>query len=260
MSTVNHVKITVYPPALQGRGEFDNGKITEIKPIGFPQDKSHTRRIGPLFYWAWASANGDGVIALHPHQGFEIISYVLEGEIGHSDTLGNKYRIGTGGAQVMQTGSGVYHQEEMFGERTEFFQIWFEPNLRESLKKQPTYNQYYHGDFSISEENSVSRKTILGKESPILLDTEAEMADIEIEPGKTYEHSLTGGHSLAIVTVLGNGKWMDDSGNEYSISKKDFTVIDAGESATVRVIAADENRLRIVLIEIPRKVNYPLYT
>ncbi|MFQ5583216.1 MAG: pirin family protein [Calditrichia bacterium] len=259
MSTANPIKITVYPPALQGKGAFDNGKITEIKPIGFPQDRSHTTRIGPLFYWAWASANGDGLIALHPHQGFEIISYVLKGEIGHSDTLGNKYRIGAGGAQVMQTGSGVYHQEEMFGERTEFFQIWFEPNLRESLKKQPTYNQYSHEEFPETVQNGVKIKTILGRESLIVLDAEAEMADIEIEPGKTYEHSLAGGHSLTVVTVLGNGKWLDDSGNEYSISKKDFTVIDAEKSATVRVTATGEVRLHIVLIEIPREVNYPLY-
>ena len=31
----------------------------------------------------------------------------------------------------MRTGSGISHQEEMYGERTEFFQIWFEPFLDE---------------------------------------------------------------------------------------------------------------------------------
>jgi len=118
MQLSKSAKITIYPPDRQGTGAFDSGKITEIKLIDFPGGTSAAKRIRPLFYWAWASAKGDGVIGLHPHQGFEIMSYVIAGEIGHSDTLGTESRVGVGSAQVMQTGSGVYHQEEMFGERT----------------------------------------------------------------------------------------------------------------------------------------------
>lgn len=125
--------LTVYPADQQGTGSFDNGRITEIKPIGFPGDKSAVSRVGPLFYWAWASSHGEAEIALHPHRGFEILSYVLAGELGHYDTLGTRSRVKTGGAQVMQTGSGISHEEKTFGPGGEFFQIWFEPNLRLAL-------------------------------------------------------------------------------------------------------------------------------
>ena len=44
--------ISIYPPEAQGVGQFDGGRITEIKPIGFPQDGPHVKYTGPLFYWA----------------------------------------------------------------------------------------------------------------------------------------------------------------------------------------------------------------
>ena len=56
------MKTTVYTTDRQGTGAFDGGKITEIKPIDFPGGTSEAARIGPLFYWAWASSSGEGVI------------------------------------------------------------------------------------------------------------------------------------------------------------------------------------------------------
>ena len=115
---MNHSEIQIYPPDKQASGEFDGGRITEIKPIGFSGDGSAVDRVGPLFYWAWASSMESAKIGLHPHRGFEIISYVLSGEVGHGDTLGNATRVASGGAQVMQTGSGVSHEEQT-GDDTE---------------------------------------------------------------------------------------------------------------------------------------------
>ena len=179
-------KIDIYPPDRQGTGSFDSGKITEIKPIDFPGGTSQTQRMGPLFYWAWASARGDGVIGLHPHKGFEIISYVLEGEIGHSDTLGTKSRVSAGGAQVMQTGSGVSHQEEMIGEKTEFFQIWFEPHLQKAVRRDATYGEYQQGDFPVANKDGVEIKKVIGEGAPVSLVAEVEMDDITLQPGVTH--------------------------------------------------------------------------
>ena len=124
------LEITVYPPEVQGTGAFDGGRTTEIKPLGFPGEGPEVAQTGPLFYWAWATAMGYGKIGLHPHQAFEIMSYALQGEIGHYDTMGNRSRVKAGGAQVMQTGSGVSHEEETVSDHNEFFQIWFEPDLK----------------------------------------------------------------------------------------------------------------------------------
>ena len=47
----------------------------------------------------------------HPHRGIETITYVLEGEVEHGDSLGNAGVIGPGDVQWMTAGSGIIHQE-----------------------------------------------------------------------------------------------------------------------------------------------------
>ena len=177
------MEIKIIKPQDQAFGQFDGGKIIEQKPIGFSGEGSLINRLGPLFYWAWAKSEGEGGIGFHPHQGFEILTYVIKGRVRHQDTLGTISDVGAGGAQVMQTGSGVHHAES-FLEPSEGFQIWFEPHLSKAIKRTPTYSKYVHEDFPITSENGVMVKTILGEHSPINLVTDAKMYDVEIGNGQ----------------------------------------------------------------------------
>ena len=47
----------------------------------------------------------------HPHRGIETITYVLKGNVEHSDSLGNKGVLSDGDVQWMTAGSGIIHQE-----------------------------------------------------------------------------------------------------------------------------------------------------
>jgi len=47
----------------------------------------------------------------HPHRGFETVTYMLNGEFEHEDSVGNRGMIETGGVQWMTAGSGVVHSE-----------------------------------------------------------------------------------------------------------------------------------------------------
>ncbi|BAU28726.1 hypothetical protein DFP93_10538 [Aneurinibacillus soli] len=199
------MKIAVYPPEQQATGAFDGGKITEQKPIGFPGEGSAVKRIGPLFYWSWAKSSNEGYITPHPHQAFEIMTYVIQGKAEHGDSLGTKSVVGTGGVQVMQTGSGVYHEERFVGPDMEGFQIWLEPYLREALKRSPTYRQYEHEDFPMKTENNLRVKTIIGDDSPIELVADVKMWDITVNPGGRYTHTIPSGYSVAILAINGNG-------------------------------------------------------
>lgn len=250
--------IQIYPPEKQGRGAFDGGRITEHKPIGFPGDGAVVGRVGPLFYWAWATAHAPARIGLHPHQAFEIMSYVLQGEIGHYDTTGTRSRVRTGGAQVMQTGSGVSHEEEMLDPATNFFQIWFEPYLHEALTRPPAYHEFHAADFPVEEYDGVTVKSLLGEGAPIRLVAEARMQDVTIAAGKGHRWTLGAGRSLAAVAVSGSGTWQGGPA-PVAVQARDFTVVHAAEAGTLAAEADAGEPLRLVCIEVPTTVDYPLY-
>lgn len=76
----------------------------------------------------------------HSHRDMEIISYVVDGELAHKDSMGNGSSILPGEVQYMSAGSGVTHSEYNFSKEqtTHFFQIWILPN---QTGGEPRYRQ-----------------------------------------------------------------------------------------------------------------------
>ncbi|CAM3476731.1 pirin family protein [Marinicrinis lubricantis] len=252
------MQLLIYPPHLQGVGAFDGGAIQEQKPVAFPHERSVVKRVGPLFYWSWFHAEERGHIPLHPHSGFEIMTYVIHGKAEHKDTLGTHSTVGAGGAQVMQTGSGVSHEENMIGPRMEGFQIWFEPYLKESMKLHPAYAAYEEASFPTRSNKGFSMKTVLGEGSPITITADARMWDVEVAAGTPYMQTIPKDRALAVLAVRGGGV-VSSGGKEAKFHVKDFILLNAYEEAEVRFQAHEDAGLRLVLIEVPITVDYPLY-
>ena len=73
-----------------------------------------------------APARGFG---MHPHQNMEIITYMLDGELAHQDSLGNGSSIQAGDVQRMTAGTGIVHAEmnPSPSQAAYLLQIWLTP-------------------------------------------------------------------------------------------------------------------------------------
>ncbi|MBK6931545.1 MAG: pirin family protein [Saprospirales bacterium] len=178
------MSVQVIPKEKQGRGAFNGGEIVENKPIGFPQDHSGIRPYSNLFYWAHARAVTDSTIGLHPHQGFEICSFVLAGEIWHFDTKLREWRpLQAGDVQIIRAGNGISHSEWM-GKDAEMFQIWFDPGLTKTLEKPASYDDYRSADFPVITQGGATIRTLVGPGSPFRMDTPGvEVRQIDLAGG-----------------------------------------------------------------------------
>lgn len=75
----------------------------------------------------------------HPHEEMEIVTIVLDGEMTHQDSMGNKAVIKAGDVQRMSAGTGLTHSEFNLADKpVHFYQIWILPDVQ---RLEPTYDQ-----------------------------------------------------------------------------------------------------------------------
>lgn len=233
----------------QAYGAFNGGQIVENKPIGFPQDGGDIKPFSTLFYWAYAEANVDSTIGLHPHQGFEIMSFVLKGTIRHFDSKQNQWiPLEAGDAQIIRAGSGIKHAEHL-NEGSAIFQIWFDPNLNETMQHEATYSDYKAADFPKKEIEDGTETVYIGDGSPFELFTKGtKISTFDFSKKATISLNINELHSIYI--QKGNGTI-----GEQNYHSDDFIQVE-NESEVVFSAEADT---RIFVVSSPKVLEYQTY-
>ncbi len=122
----------------------------------------------------------------HQHQDMEIVSFVLEGALGHEDSMGNKGVIRPGEVQRMTAGTGVTHAEMNAHDGvTEFLQMWIVPDEK---GLEPGYDQ--RAINLDANEGLVAVAGPPGAEAPISLNADARLYAAKAEAGSTLHHDL----------------------------------------------------------------------
>lgn len=160
----------------------------------------------------------------HPHRGIETITYVLDGEVEHGDSLGNKGVLGAGSVQWMTAGSGIMHQEMPRGNargQMHGFQLW--ANLPSSLKMTaPRYQDIQAHDIpEIIDDDGTKVKIVTGSfwgkrgpvdgvaADPLYLDISVPPNTRKVLPVDTYANTFA-------YVFAGAGSFRDAS-NPYGV-------------------------------------------
>lgn len=150
----------------------------------------------------------------HPHRGIETITYVLEGDIEHGDSLGHQGIIGSGDVQWMTVGSGIIHQEMPKGDtdgRMYGFQLW--ANLPASHKMmEPRYRDVKREDTTSVTHNGVTVRVICGSygdaQGPVRdIVTDPEYLDVTIDAHSEFIHPTKPGHTFIAYVIDGKGQF-----------------------------------------------------
>ena len=194
------------------RGFADHGWLRSFHSFSFA-DYHDPRHMG---YGALRVINEDRVrpgsgFGTHGHRDMEIISYVLEGALGHQDSMGNGSTIVPGDVQRMSAGSGVRHSEHNHDKAgvTHFLQIWIEPAV---AGIPPSYEQKH---FEPQEKRG--RLCLIaspdGAEGSVTLHQDARMYAGLFDGAERARHALAGGRigyvHVALGTIRVNGKTLE---------------------------------------------------
>jgi redox-sensitive bicupin YhaK (pirin superfamily) len=173
----------------------------------------------------FGSDNPDDYIAgfpWHPHRGIETITYMLEGEVQHGDSLGNKGIIGTGDVQWMTAGSGIIHEE--MPRRQEGlmagFQLW--ANLPKSHKMMdPRYREVKSTDIpEVTLGDSATAKVVAGEvggvKGPVQdVVTSPEYLDVSVNSNSEFSHTVERGHTVFAYVIEGKAYFDTDKNLAY---------------------------------------------
>jgi hypothetical protein len=174
------------------RGYFDYGWLKTYHTFSFADyfDREHTsfgslRVINEDFVQA-----GKG-FGTHPHRDMEIITYILEGQLAHKDSMGTGSIIKYGDVQRMSAGTGVTHSEfnASQSETVHLLQIWIVPKY---TGLQPSYEQKY---FDAREKQDRLRLLASphSRDGSVTIHQDASMYAGILSKGKELSHSLANG-------------------------------------------------------------------
>jgi redox-sensitive bicupin YhaK (pirin superfamily) len=179
----------------------------------------------------------------HPHRGMETVTYMLDGKVEHSDSIGNSGTIGPGEVQWMTAGSGIIHQEMPKGidRRMGGFQLWVNLPAKQKMMD-PRYQEFRSGQIPLAQPSKDVRVRVIagdvdGVKGPVRdIVVEPDYLDITLGPRAKFERAVPSGHTAFAYLVSGKASF-DEEGKD-DVSSEHLVILKHGDR--VRMAAGPE--------------------
>ncbi len=185
---------------------------------------------------------GGGGFDMHPHRDMEIVTYVLDGELEHRDSLGSRGVIHPGEVQVMSAGKGIVHAEYNHAKDrpVHLLQIWIMPRHKGLA---PRWEQR---QFTPEQRRDKLLAVVSGGQVADTLTIDQEAA--------IYVSSLSAGRSVSHVSAPGRKAYLFAISGVLAVNGKPLS---AGDQARIE----DEAKLDIradvdaelILLDVPAR-------
>lgn len=209
------------------RGHADHGWLNSYHTFSFAsyRDPKHMgfRSLRVMNEDRVAPGQGFGE---HAHDNMEIVSYVLEGELAHKDSLGNGEVLKPGEFQRISAGTGITHSEfnPSDSDPTHFYQIWLLP------KSQGIAPSYEQKRFADAELNNALRLVASpdGRDGSLSIHQDANIYLSKIENENAIRHNLPSGRHAWLQVLRGsvtlNGEALETSDGAAISDETDLNI------------------------------------
>ena len=185
------------------RGYADHGWLKSYHTFSFAgyQDPNHMsfRSLRVMNEDRVAPGKGFGT---HAHNDMEIVSYVLEGELEHKDSMGNGEVLRPGEFQRITAGTGITHSEfnPSADNGAHFYQIWLYP---EEKGLEPGYEQK-----SFDPADRANRLQLVasrdGEDGSLLIHQDAKIYLSDLSNGADIDFAVPDGRHVWLQVLRGN--------------------------------------------------------
>ena len=219
------------------RGHAEHGWLDSWHSFSFAEyhDPAHMG-FGPLRVINEDRVQPGTGFGTHGHRDMEILSYVLDGQLEHKDSMGNGSIIAPGDVQRMSAGRGVLHSEfnPSRSAPVHFLQIWILPSKNGI---DPGYEQVNVPD---AEKRGRLRRIAgaEGGDGAVRIHQDASVYAALLDGAESVRHALAPGRRAYVHVARGsvsvNGTPLA-AGDAAKLEREHEVVLDRGQSAEVLV-------------------------
>lgn len=191
---------------------------------------------------------------MHPHRGIETVTYMLEGNTRHRDSLGNSGVIGPGDVQWMTSGRGIMHEEMPKrgpSGRVDGFQLWVNLPAAEKMG-QPRYQEVMAVSIPYVEADGISVRVVAGEyggvKGPVTeIAAQPIYMDVTLAPSTTFTLEIPEEHTAVVYLFEGSGIFEAESDDAAEVLEAVHMVI-FGEGDHLQLRSAAESKARFMLM------------